>query len=166
MIIRDATPSDLPAIRDIYNALILTTTIAWSEKPQTLRQRQTWFRNQQRSGHPVLVAEHDDQVIGFCSYGSFRGAGKWTGYRFTVEHTIHVARPHWGSGVARDLLGALIDRATDSGMHVMVAAIDGDNASSIRFHDKLGFTTVAKMPEVGWKFGRRLDLVLMQRILG
>ncbi len=165
MIVRDAVHQDLPTIREIYNSLIPTTTIAWSEKAETLRQRQTWFRHQQRAGNPVLVAEVDGTVVGFCSYGSFRGAGRWPGYRFTVEHTIHVARSHWGSGAARELLSALIDRAVAANIHVMVAAIDSDNVSSVRFHEKNGFVTVARMPEVGRKFDRWLDLVLMQRIL-
>jgi L-amino acid N-acyltransferase len=166
MIVRDAVTQDLPTIRTIYNALISTTTIAWSEKAETLRQRQTWFRNQQQAGNPVLVAEIDGEVVGFCSYGSFRGAGRWPGYRFTVEHTIHVNRSHWGSDVARELLSALIDRATSANVHVMVAAIDSENLKSIRFHEKHGFATVATMPEVGRKFDRWLDLVLMQRVLG
>ena len=165
MIVRDANTQDLPAIRDIYNALISTTTIAWSDHTQTLRQRQAWFRRQQQAGNPVLVAEDQGTVVGFCSYGSFRGAGQWSGYRFTVEHTIHVARSHWGAGVARELLGALIDRAIAADIHVMVGAIDSDNVSSIRFHEKHGFVIVGTMPEIGRKFDRWLNLVLMQRIL-
>jgi L-amino acid N-acyltransferase len=166
MIVRDAVAKDLPAIGEIYNVLIPTTTIAWSENTETLRQRQTWFRHQQQAGNPVLVAEDDATVVGFCSYGSFRGAGKWPGYRFTVEHTIHVSASHWGSGVAHALLRALIDRATAANIHVMVAAIDSANTASIRFHEKHEFVTVATMPEVGRKFDRWRDLVLMQRILG
>jgi phosphinothricin acetyltransferase len=153
-------------VRDLYNALIPTTTIAWTESLQTLRQRRAWFRRQQKAGYPVLVAEEDGDVVGFTAYGSFQGAGKWAGYRFTVEHTIHIRESHWGRGVGRTLLTALIDRARDNGIHVMVGAIDGDNHASIRFHESLGFSVVARMPEVGFKFGRRLELVLMQRIMG
>jgi phosphinothricin acetyltransferase len=165
MIIRDAIDDDMPAVRDLYNALIPTTTIGWTESLQTLRQRRAWYRKQQKAGFPVLVADDDGEVVGFSAYGSFRGEGKWPGYRFTVEHTIHVRESHWGRGIGRMLLTALAERARQIGIHVMVAAIDGDNEASIRFHESLGFAIVGRMPEVGWKFGRRLELVLMQRIL-
>jgi phosphinothricin acetyltransferase len=157
--------SDMPALRSLYNALIRTTTIAWTEELQTLRQRQSWFRAQTRTGHPVLVAETDGRVIGFTAYDSFRGSGKWPGYRHTVEHTIHVDEAHWGQGIGRLLLQALIDRARADDVHVIVAAVDGGNPESIAFHTRLGFDIVARMPEVGRKFDRWLDLVLMQRIL-
>jgi phosphinothricin acetyltransferase len=165
VIIRDAVETDMSVLRDLYNSLIDTTTIAWTEERQSLAERETWFRRQQEAQHPVLVADDDGEVVGFAAYDSFRGSGKWPGYRHTVEHTIHVARSHWGAGVGRDLLEALIDRARADGIHVMVGAIDGDNDDSIRFHERLGFVEVARMPEVGRKFDRWLDLVLMQRIL-
>jgi L-amino acid N-acyltransferase len=165
MEVRDAVDADMPAVCDIYNALIPSTTVAWTETLQTLEERQAWFVAQQRAGYPVLVAEVDGGVGGFAAYGSFRGSGKWPGYRYTVEHTIHVREELRGRGVGRALLLALIDRARAADVHVMVAAIDGDNNGSIAFHERLGFVTVAHMPEVGHKFGRWLDLVLMQRVL-
>lgn len=165
--IRDATPADVHAITDIYNAIIPTTTIAWTEHLQTPEQRGDWFAKQQQDGFPVLVATdgQTDDVIGFASYSHFRGAGVWPGYRFTVEHTIHISERSWGQGVGRCLMTALIDRARSAGMHVMVGALDGDNSSSLSFHQRLGFVQVGRMPEVGFKFGRRLDLVLVQKIL-
>ena len=165
MIIRDAVDEDMARCRDLYNALIDSTTVAWTEQTQTLRQRRAWFRRQQRDGYPVLVAEDPTGVVGFTAYGGFRGSGKWPGYRYTVEHTIHVDRHRWGQGVGRSLMEALIARAQLSEVHVMVGAIDGDNLESIRFHERLGFVEVARMPEVGHKFDRWLDLVLMQRII-
>jgi L-amino acid N-acyltransferase YncA len=165
VIVRDATASDLPAIRGLYNALIPTTTIGWTETEQSARDRKAWFARQNQQGHPVLVADDAGAVVGYAAYGDFRGAGKWPGYRYTVEHTIHVREDRWGGGVGRTLLTELVERALDQGMHVMVAAIDGDNRASIDFHRRLGFVEVARMPEVGQKFGRWLDLVLMQRVL-
>ncbi len=165
MILRDATASDLPAIRGLYNALIPTTTIGWTETKQSAKDREAWFARQTQQGYPVLVADDAGDVVGYAAYGGFRGAGKWPGYRFTVEHTIHVREDRWGGGVGRALLTELMERALDQGMHVMVAAIDGDNGESIDFHRRLGFVEVARMPEVGHKFGRWLDLVLMQRVL-
>jgi L-amino acid N-acyltransferase len=166
MLIRDATVDDLQTITDLYNALIPTTTVAWTEMRQALSERHAWFERQTEAAFPVLVAESDGgQIIGFCAYGHFRGAGKWPGYRYTVEHTIHVAEDWWGSGVGRSLLRSLIERARENGLHVMVGAVDGDNDASLRFHECLGFVEVARMPQVGHKFGRWLELVLMQLIL-
>jgi phosphinothricin acetyltransferase len=172
MLIREATAGDMAAVTDIYNALIDTTTVAWTEQHQTLDDRLRWFHQQCADGYPVLVAVDDaddddggDRVIGFAAYASFRGAGRWPGYRYTVEHTIHLDRPAWGAGIGRALLEALIERAGADGLHVMVGAIDADNTGSIRFHERLGFVEVARMPQVGRKFDRWLDLVLMQRIL-
>lgn len=165
MAIRDATVADLPAIVDLYNRFVLTRAIAWTEALQTLDERVGWFERQQAAGFPVLVAEVDGAVLGFAAYGHFRGAGKWPGYDRTVEHTIHVGEEAWGRGLGRALLEELVARARSAGMHVMVAAIDGENEESMRFHARLGFVEVARMPEVGHKFGRWLDLVLMQRVL-
>jgi len=173
VLIRDATGADMAAVTTIYNALIDTTTVAWTEQHQTLEERLAWFAEQQADGNTVLVAVDDERrdapghepVVGFAAYGSFRGAGRWPGYRYTVEHTIHLDRSCWGAGLGRQLLEALIGRARDAGMHVMVGAIDGDNTGSIDFHERLGFVEVARMPEVGRKFDRWLELVLMQRIL-
>ncbi len=104
-------------------------------------------------------------VVGWATYGDFRDSARWPGYRHTVEHSIHVREACWGRGVGRALVEALTTRARRDGKHVMVAAIDADNLRSIRFHEHVGFVEVARMPEIGEKFGRRLDLVLMQRIL-
>lgn len=164
--IRPATRADMEAVWDLYNALIPTTTVAWTEATQTLDERLTWFDAQHQRSWPVVVAETGDGcVVGFASYGSFRGDGKWPGYRFTVEHTIHVAKSHWGTGVGRALLCTLIEHARSTGMHVMVGAIDADNEASLRFHERLGFTEVARMPQIGRKFDRWLELILVQLIL-
>ena len=90
---------------------------------------------------------------------------RWPGYRHTVEHSIHVRQDCWGRGIGRALVDALVERARAQGKHVMIAGIDAENVGSIRFHERLGFFEVARLPEIGEKFGRRLDLVLMQRML-
>src|SRR3954452_22722068 len=122
--VRAADDGDMPVVRDLYNALIPTTTVAWTERSETLRERMTWYRAQLRAGHPVLVVETHGQVVGFASYASFRGAGKWPGSRHTVEHTIYVDERHWGRGLGRMLLEALVVSAAEADVHVMVAAID------------------------------------------
>ena len=162
VLVRSAVLSDLPAITDIANALIGSTTVEWSERPSTLRDRQAWFREHQLAGEPVLVAVDEGRVVGWAAYGDFRDSARWPGYRFTAEHSIHVAESHWGRGAGRALMVALVEAARDDSKRVLVAGIDGANVRSIAFHARLGFVEVARMPGVGDKWGQRLDLVLMQ----
>ncbi len=161
--IRDAVDADLPAIVEIQNAFVASTTIEWTDAPHTVAERAAWLQRQRAHRNPVLVALDGDDVIGWCSFGDFRDSTKWPGYRHTVEHTIHVRADHWGNGVGRSLMARLCDVARARGAHVMVGAITGENDASIRFHERLGFVEVARMPQVGAKFGRWLDLVLLQK---
>ena len=108
------------------------------------------------------MAEERDEVVGVAAFGWFRNVVKRPGYRFTVESTVHVRQDRWRSGLGRRLISALVDEARASGKHMMIAAIDGANLASIQFHQRLGFVQVARIPEVGAKFGRWQDLVLMQ----
>ena len=165
--IREATDADLPAILGLYNALIPTTTIAWTDRLDTLPEREAWFAKRQAAGEPVLVAVDDTSgaVVGYTNYGPFRDNDKWPGYRYTAELTIHVAVSHHGTGIGRALVDALVERATANGIHVLVAAVDGANDGSVRFHERCGFTEVGRMPETGWKHDRWLELVLLQRVL-
>jgi len=165
VVVRDAAEDDLAATLDIYNELIPSTTIAWTEDLQTLDERRSWFEEQRRRGFPVIVAVEDDVVIGTAAFGDFRDSVHWPGYRFTAELSIHVRGDRRGSGVGRVLMEELFERARRGDVHVLVAAIDAANVESIGFHERLGFVEVGRMPETGFKFGRRLDLVLMQRFV-
>jgi phosphinothricin acetyltransferase len=166
--IREAVGGDVAAMTAIQNALLATTTYEWTETPHTEADRHGWLERQRAAGHPVLVAvdgeSHGDggEVVGWAAYGDFRDAQKWPGYLPTVEHTVHVRGDRWGRGVGRLLIEALAVRARAAGKRVMVGGIDGSNVDSIRFHERLGFVEVARLPGIGEKFGRRLDLVLMQ----
>jgi L-amino acid N-acyltransferase YncA len=160
--IRPADESDVPAITDIYNALIHTTTFEWTERSHTSEDRRRWFREKRTADEPVLVAVEDGVVLGVATYGDFRDSSRRPGYRFTVEHSIHVVQTHWGSGIGRSLISALASHARREGKRVMIAAIDASNVRSIAFHTRLGFDEVGRMPGVGEKWGKRLDLVLMQ----
>ena len=161
--IRQATAEDLPAILDIYNDVIATSTAVYSIAPSTLEERRAWFEARTRAGYPVLVAVGEDGVVGFASFGEFRGA--WTGYRYSVEHTVHVRKDQRGKGIGTRLVSALLPLARAMGRHVMIGGIDAANSGSIRMHERLGFEQVATFREVGHKFGRWLDLVFMQRFV-
>lgn len=163
MEIRPAVEDDLPAINDIYNALIPTTTIAWTEQLVPMEERRAWWAERQERGDGVFVADDGGEVVGFVAYGPFRDERRWEGYRFTVEHTIHVRESHWGRGVGRLLVEAEVEHARRAGKHVIVAGVDAASVHSVRFHEACGFVEVARLSEVGWKLGRWLDLVLLQR---
>jgi phosphinothricin acetyltransferase len=162
MEVRDATEADLPAILAIINEATLNTTAVWGIAPTTLEARHAWWRERTGAGFPVLVAAEGGSVLGFASYGSFR---PWEGYRHTVEHSVYVDASARGKGVGRVLLAALIEHATASGKHVMVAGIDASNAVSIKLHAAQGFVAVGTLAQVGRKFDRWLDLLFMQRML-
>jgi phosphinothricin acetyltransferase len=162
MIIRDARPDDLPGILAIYNDVIATSTAVYSDQPVTLENRRTWWEGRVAQGYPVLVAADDADVLAFASFGDFR---TWPGYRYTVEHTVHVRADRRGSGLGTALVRELIGRAAAMGKHVMIAGVDADNGPSLRFHERLGFTRAARLREVGFKFDRWLDLVLLERFL-
>jgi len=162
MEIRDATSDDLPGILAIYNDVLATSTAIYSDKPATLDDRTAWWRARVEQGYPVLVAADAAGVIGFASFGDFR---TWPGYRFTVEHTVHIRQDCRGKGVGSSLMKPLIARGSALGKHVMIAGVDADNAASLRFHERLGFARVAHFRQVGFKFGRWLDLVFLQRYL-
>ena len=156
--IRPSTTADAAEIAQILNALLTTTAIEWTVTPRTTDDVLAWLGEHE----VVLVAEDGGEVVGIAAFGWFRDVVKWPGYRFTVENTIHVRRDRWGAGVGAALMHALIDKARESGKHTMIAAVDSTNEASIRFHKRFGFVEVAHLTEVGAKFGRWLDLVLLQ----
>ena len=160
--IRDARVDDAPGILAIYNDVIATSTAVYREEPATLDDRRQWFDARGAQGFPILVATENSGIVGFASYGDFR---PWPGYRFTVEHTVHIRADQRGRGVGTLLLRALIERAAAQGKHVMIGGVDADNEASLRFHERLGFVRAARLQQVGFKFGRWLDLVFVQRIL-
>jgi len=126
MNVRDATEADLPGILAIYNDVIATSTAVWAEAPASLHDRREWLLARAAKGYPVLVATDARGVLGFASFGDFR---TWPGYRYTVEHSIHVRAEARRSGVGRVLIELLLVRAGALGKHVMLAGVDGENAA-------------------------------------
>lgn len=159
MLIRDATPADAGAIAAIYNDAVRHTTAILMEGEVGPENRVQWMAARQGMGYPVLVAEAGGAVLGYAAFGDWR---PFDGFRGTVENSVYVAPEARGRGVAQALLAALIPRARACGKHVIVAAITSENAASLRLHEKLGFVETARMPQVGQKFGRWLDLVFLQ----
>lgn len=156
--IRPATKADAPAIAAIWNDAIRNTTITFNpvEKPDEE------VRAMITDATPCLVYEDARGVMGFARYFPFRSG---EGYRFSVEHTIMLHPDLRGKGAGRALLGAICELAQAAGKHSIYAGVSAENPSAVAFHEKMGFTTVAILPEVGHKFGRWIDLVLMYKRL-
>jgi len=162
VVIETASRQDLPQILAIYNEVIRNSTAVFSGEEFTAARGDTWYDTKMERGFPMIVARDASGITGFGTFGEFRA---WPGYRHSVEHSVHVRSDRRGQGVGRALLVELVARATELRKHVMIAGIDADNAVSIGLHLSLGFTRVGHFHEVGFKFGRWLDLVFMQCIL-
>ncbi len=160
--VRDASRQDLAQILAIYNEIIRNSTAVYSEVEFTPAAGESWFDAKAEQGFPFLVACDATGVVGFGTFGDFRA---WPCYRYSVEHSVHVRADRRGHGIGRMLLLELIARAKASGKHAMIAGIDADNAVSIGLHKTLGFAVVGHFHEVGFKFGRWLDLVFLERAL-
>ncbi|WP_197491753.1 GNAT family N-acetyltransferase [Microbacterium sp. H83] len=160
--IRDAEAIDLEAITAIHNHAVEHTTAIWNEETIDVANRAAWLADRQERGYPVIVAVDDSGVVGYASFGGWR---PHSGFRHTVEHSVYVRDDAQGRGVGKTLMIELIDRARRSGVHVMVAAVDSSNLGSIVLHKRLDFMQVGRMPQVGAKFGRWLDLTFLQLVL-
>lgn len=162
MEIRDATAADLLPIRDIYNSVLLASTAIYNDRPVTLEDRDTWWRTRVAKKFPVIVAVDETGVLGYGSFGDFR---PWPGYRLTVEGTIHIREGVRGLGIGSRLLEELVARARSLGKHVMIAGVDSENAASLHFLTSHGFVPAGELREVGFKFGRYLNLNFLQLFL-
>ncbi|GAB6996276.1 GNAT family N-acetyltransferase [Bradyrhizobium sp. 17-4] len=160
--IRPATEQDIPAITAIFNEAVVNSNAIWTEKQDTEAERLAWMKARLALGYPVLVAAEGPVVLGYGTFGDFRA---FPGYRYSVEHSVYIHVDHRGRGLGRVIVDELVAAANALGKHVMIAGIDGGNPASLRLHAQAGFVEVARMPEVGRKFGRWLELVFMQRVL-
>lgn len=159
--LRLATLDDAEAIRSIYNLEVLTSTVTFDLEPRSVDDQREWLRA--RSGaHAVIVAEDDEGLVGFGSLSPYRDR---PAYRTTVEDSVYVHREHQGEGVGRAVLAGLVELAADHGFHAVMARVVGGHEASIGLHRALGFEVVGTEREVGRKFGRWLDVVVMQRLL-
>ncbi len=163
MRVRPAKQDDLPSILAIYNEAVLNTTATYDYEPWTLDQRRVWFAEQQTENLPVFVAEEEaGGVVGWSCLRPFRPR---IGYRFTVENSIYVAADRRGQGIGKLLMPPLITAARERGFHAIIAAIDADSEVSLRLHAAFGFVEVGHLKEVGFKFGRWLDVLYLELLL-
>lgn len=157
--VRPARAGDAAAVAEIWNAIIETTAITFTTDPKTT---EALAADIAARGPAFQVAEADGQVIGFATYFPFRGG---PGYARTMEYSINLRADARGRGAGRALVSALEDVARTRGVHSLIGGVSGENPGALAFHERMGFAQIARLPEVGFKFGRWMDLVLMQKFL-
>ena len=162
--LRAAQLSDLPQIQQIYAHHVATGLASFEETPPDLAEMTRRYETLMAAGYPYLVALVDGQVEGYAYAGAYRAR---PAYRFSVENSIYVRADGRRRGIGKLLLEALIEESTRRGYRQMVAVIgDSANAASIGVHAACGFAMIGTLPSIGFKFGRWVDSVLMQRPLG
>ena len=161
--VRAGVREDVPSILRIYNDAVLHTTATYDYEPRTLEHRLQWFDDHEAQRYPIFVAINDqEQLVGWSSLNRYHDR---IGYRFTTENSVYVDLVFRGRGVGTLLMPPLIEGATTRGLHAILASIDAQNESSIRLHAKFGFEKVGLFRRVGYKFGRWLDVMYMERLI-
>lgn len=161
MEVRPATAADAEQIRQIYNLEVTDSTVTFDLRPRSLAEQLAWLDS--RSGtHAAVVVAQADTVLGFGSLSPYRDR---PAYNTSVEDSVYVHRQHRGRGVGRMVLTELVETATSHGFHTIIARIAGGHEASIGLHASMGFDHVGTERQVGRKFGRWLDVVIMQRLL-
>ena len=159
--IRNAERADLEAIREIYNEAILTTTATFDTEPKSAEERLQWFQSHGER-HPILVAVVDGKVVGWASLNVWSDRHA---YDETAETSFYVKSEFRGRGIGRKLKEATIEEARRLKFHTLIARVAEGSEESIHLNQSVGFVLVGTMKEVGCKFGRRLDVHIMQKML-
>jgi phosphinothricin acetyltransferase len=158
--IRRAELRDLESITAIYNDAIAKTIATFDTQPKTTQEQISWFEKHGPK-HPILVADSGDEVIGWISLSEWSDR---CAYSDTAEASLYVGEEHRRKGVGRKLLESALDEGREIGLHTIVSRIAGGNETSVRLHESLGFQHIGIMREVGRKFGKLIDVYLMQKI--
>jgi phosphinothricin acetyltransferase len=158
--IRKAAMKDLAAITEIYNEAVLKTVATFDTEPKMVEEQKPWFESH-GSKRPILVAEQDSTIVGWASLS------KWSdrcAYSDTAELSVYVKEEHRGRGIGKKIMQEILDQGQKVGLHTVVARIAESNEVSVRLHEAFGFEHVGTMKEVGRKFGKLLDVHIMQKI--
>ena len=160
--IRNAKEKDVPAILAIINYEILHSTVIYDYEERSLATQLAWYQQKKKDKMPVLVADHKSEVVGFATFGIFR---PWAAYQFSIEHSIYIHKNARGMKIGNQLMVELIKIAKARKYHIMIAGVDTSNEGSYHFHKKFGFKEIGRFEQVGFKFGKWLDLIFMQLFL-
>jgi len=161
-VIRPATDTDAHEICDLWNPVIRDSVATFNSIEKSPADIHQMIREKARIGHAFVVFEDGDRVLGIATYGQFRAG---IGYRHTAEHTIVLHPEAKGRGIGRALMEAICTHARAADFHSLWAGVSGENTAGVAFHTRLGFETIARLPQVGRKYDRWHDLVLMQKRL-
>lgn len=163
MRIRWAEEADLPRLTEIFNYEVENTTVSFCITPQTLKERERWFKAHNRENRPMIVAEEDGEAVGFACLSEYR---VYEAYNATAELSVYVDHRYRHRGIGEQLMRRVIDLAKQNGkIHVIISVITGDNVPSIRLHEKLGFSYGGISHEVGFKFGAYRDVVYYEYMI-
>jgi phosphinothricin acetyltransferase len=158
--IRPALLSDAASVAEIYNEAILHTTATFDTVPKSVEDRQQWLL-QHHGRYLVLCAVSNQQVVGFAALSPWSNR---CAYRLSGEVSIYVAKASQGKGIGQQLLGQLLNHAENSGLHYLLARITEGNRVSLYLHEKFGFRHIGIMTQVGYKFGRFLNVHLLEKV--
>lgn len=162
IVVRMATHEDAPRIAEIYNFYVLNSVVTFDTEPETPDDRVRWM-DEHDACHPVLVGELDDEVV---AWGALTKWGTRGAYRHTVEASAYVEREALRKGIGETMTGALMAEALRCGHHVVISQVVSGNEASLRLAERLGFERVGVLREVGRKFDRWLDVVVLEKVLG
>jgi L-amino acid N-acyltransferase YncA len=155
--------TDREQILEILNDAILNTTALYDYKTREIESMTAWFETKRKGNFPVVgIFGPGRKLLGFGTYGTFRN---WPAYKYTVELSVYIRNGERGKGLGTLVLRDLCRLAEYQGHHNLIAGIDSENITSIKLHDKLGFTYAGRIHHAGYKFGKWLDLVFMQKLL-
>lgn len=160
-VIRQAVGGDARAIADIYNHYIRSSTATFDMVEKTEAERREWL-SQRGASHPVFVAEDAGRVIGWGALSPWSARPAWGR---TCEVAVYLAPDARGAGLGQRMLDALIERASEAGHHALISQIVGENVASLAMTERAGFERVGVLREVGWKFDRWLDVIIMELVL-
>ena len=158
--VRNATLNDIENITEIYNEAILETVATFDTEIKNVKEQRTWFEDHGPK-NPILVAEEDDNVIGFASLSKYSTR---CGYSDTAELSLYILKEHQGKGIGKKLMKSIMKEGEKVGLHAVISRITDGNKKSIYLHKSEGFEHIGNMKEVGYKFGKRLDVCLMQKV--
>ncbi|MFN8050271.1 MAG: N-acetyltransferase family protein [Acidimicrobiales bacterium] len=162
MLLRAATIDDAEAIRAIYNLEVETSTVTFDIVPRTLAEQRRWIEDRSGAHAAIVATDEDGTVVGFASLSPYK---ERAAYATSVEDSVYVHRDQQGRGVGRVLLEELLTRSRAHGFHAVFARIVAGHEASIGLHAQLGFEVVGNEREVGRKFGRWLDVTIMELVL-
>jgi phosphinothricin acetyltransferase len=159
--IKKATINDINAITEIYNDAILNTNATFDTDIKSISEQKKWFKNH-GSKNPIIIAELNRQIVGWAALSKYNSK---CAYSDTAELSLYVNKNHQGKGIGKELMNYILKKGEKVGIHTVVARITEGNDSSIHLHEKYGFFHVGILKECGFKFGKRLDVYIMQKIL-